>query len=59
MIHIRNISDCHCLSHTPELQREVISYLLYCQWEADDDDPDSQDFNFSVFSESDIPILRL
>ncbi len=46
MIHIRNISDCYLLSNSPELQREVISYLLYCQYEsqeyADDDDPDSQ-----------------
>ena len=54
MQHIRNISDCHCLSHTPELQREVISYLLYCQWElqeyAGEDDPDFQSFRFSVFS---------
>ena len=59
MIHIHNISDCHLLTHDPELQREVISYLLYCQYElqeyADDDDID--DFNFSVLSAEDLPIL--
>ena len=62
MRYIRNISDCHCLSHTPELQREVISYMLYCQWElqeyADEDEPDSQDFSFSVFPEGDNSILH-
>ena len=56
MILVRNISDCHLISN-PELQREVISYLLYCQYEADDDPEDQGfvDFNFSVLQKSDIP----
>ena len=62
MRHIRNISDCHLLSHAPELQREVISYLLYCQWELqeydDEDDPDFQNFCFSVFPEGESSILH-
>ena len=53
MIHIRNISDCQLIDN-PELQREVISYLLYCQYEADDD-PEDQEFVFSVLQKSDIP----
>ena len=61
MIHIRNIPDCHLIDN-PELQREVISYLLYCRYElqeyADEEDPDSQHFNFSVFQKSDLPILN-
>ncbi len=60
MIHIRNISDCHLLTHDPELQREVVSYLLYCQYELQEyeDDPDSQDFSFSVLQEYDLSILN-
>ncbi len=56
MIHIRNLQDCHLLTHDPELQREVVSYLLYCQYELQEyeDDPDSQDFSFSVLQESDL-----
>jgi len=55
MIHISNISDTDSLSDTPELQREVIIYLLYCQYELQeyDDDPDFQDFSFSVFQTAD------
>ena len=58
MIHISNLYDCQQLPHDPELQREVISYLLYCQYELqeygeDDDDPDSQGFSFSVFQDDD------
>lgn len=58
MIHIRNLPDCQLLSYDPELQREVISYLLYCQYEADDD-PEDQDFSFSVLQESDVPLLNI
>ena len=54
MIHIRNLSDCHLIK-PPELQREVISYLLYCQYESEDDD---QAFSFSVLQESDLHILN-
>ena len=61
MIHIRNLQDCHLLSHDPDLQREVTSYLLYCQYElqeyADDDDSGTQDFDFVVLAETDLPIL--
>jgi hypothetical protein len=55
MIPISNLYDCQQLNHDPELQREVISYLLYCQYELQeyDDDPDSQDFSFSVFQNTD------
>ena len=60
MIHIRNLHDCHLLTHTPELQREVTSYLLYCRYElqeyADDDDIDN--FYFMVLTEKDLPILH-
>ena len=59
MIHIRNLQDCTLLIHDPELQREVTSYLLYCQYElqeyADDDDID--EFDFMVLTEEDLPIL--
>jgi len=63
MIHIRNISDCHLLTYDPELQREVISYLLYCQYELQEyaDDPESQEFSnfvFSVPQESDLTVLN-
>ncbi|RLB71753.1 MAG: hypothetical protein DRH03_05495 [Deltaproteobacteria bacterium] len=60
MIHIRNISDCHLLTHDPDLQREVISYLLYCQYELQEyaDEDEDQDFNFSVLSVEDLPILN-
>ena len=59
MIHIRNISDCHLIDN-PELQREVTSYLLYCQYELleYEDDPDLQNFNFSILSEPDPSILN-
>ena len=59
MIHIRNINDCHLIDN-PELSREVISYLLYCQYELleYEDDPDLQHFNFSILSASDLPILN-
>ena len=57
MIHIRKLQDCHLLTHDPDLQREVTSYLLYCKYELQeyDDDPD---FNFSVMSSKDIPTIR-
>ncbi len=54
MIHIRNLSDCHLLTHDPELQREVTSYLLYCRYEVQDDDPD---LSFTVLSEEDLSVL--
>ena len=59
MIHIRSISDCHLLTHTPELQREVTNYLLYCQYELQEyaDEDEDQDFNFMVFAEEDLPML--
>ncbi len=57
MIHISNLSDCHLLLHDSELYREVTSYLLYCIHESMDDD-DDHDFNFSVPSEEDLPILN-
>ncbi len=58
MIHIRNISDCHLLTHDPELFREVVSYLLYCQYELQEygEDPDDIDsFNFVVLTEANLP----
>ena len=58
MILISNLSDCNLLLHNPELYREVTSYLLYCQHESMGDDPDPQDFNFSVLSADDLPILN-
>jgi len=60
MIHIRNLSDCHLLTHDPELQREVTSYLLYCRQELleYEDEEDIDDFNFMILSESDLPILQ-
>ena len=62
MIHINNLADCHILLHDPELYREVISHLLYCQYElqqyADDVDPDPQEFSFSVLQESDLPMTN-
>jgi len=61
MIPISNLSDCQQLNHDPELQREVISYLLYYQYELQeyDDDPDFQDFSFSVFqNDDDLQVLE-
>ena len=60
MIHIRNLSDCHLLTHDPDLQREVTSYLLHCQWELQEyvGDDEDQDFNFSVLSAEDLPMLN-
>ncbi len=60
MIHIYNISDCHLLTHDPDLQREVTSYLLYCRWELleYEDEEDLEDFNFMVLAEEDLPMLN-
>lgn len=60
MIHIRNLNDCHLLTHTPELQREVTSYLLYCRQELleYEDEDDLDDFNFMVLDEEDLPTLN-
>ena len=62
MIHIRNLQDCHLISHDPDLQREVTSYLLYCRYELleyeDEEDIDAQDFNFQVLSAEDLPTLN-
>ena len=57
MIHIRNLSDCILLSHDPDLQREVASYLLYCRHELQEycDEDDIDDFNFMVLTEADLP----
>ena len=60
MIHIRNLQDCHLLTNDPDLQREVTSYLLYCQYELQEysDDDDIDDFDFMVLAEADLPILQ-
>jgi len=60
MIHINNISDCHLIIN-PELQREVISYLLYCQYEIQEyaDEDDDPDLNFTVLSEEDLPMSAI
>ena len=62
MINIQNLSECDQLIDDPELQREVTSYLLYCHHElqmyTDEDDPDSQDFRFSVLAHEDLPMLN-
>ncbi len=56
MIHIHNLHDCNLLLHDPELQREVTSYLLYCQYESMEDD--DHDFSFSVLSADDLSVLH-
>ena len=56
MIHISNLHDCHLLTHDPDLQREVTSYLLYCQYELQEYADD--DFDFMVLAEEDLPILN-
>ena len=61
MINIRKLSDCHLLTHDPDLQREVISYLLYCQYELleyGDATDDLDDFNFMVLTEEDLSMLK-
>ena len=62
MIHIRKLEDCHLLTHDPDLQREVTSYLLYCRSELleyeEEEDVDDHDFNFQVLSEEDLPMLN-
>ena len=62
MIHIHNISelqDCHLLTHNPDLQREVTSYLLYCRYEIQQycGEDDDISLNFMVLAEADLPIL--
>lgn len=58
MIHIDRTQDCHLID-PPELQREVISYLLYCQYEVQQfaDEDDEFDAHFSVLSAEDLPTL--
>jgi len=46
MIHIQNPQDCQSLSN-PELQREVISYLLYCRMEFLEEEADIDDHGFN------------
>ena len=60
MIHIRNLQDCHLLRHDPDLQREVTSYLLYCQYELQEyaDDDDLEYFDFVVLAEEDLHMLQ-
>ena len=55
MIHIRNLFDCHLLTHDPDLQREVTSYLLYCQYELQKYADNDEDFDFMVLTEEDLP----
>jgi len=55
MIHISNLHDCQLLLHEPELFREVTSHMLYCQHESMEDD--DIDFNFTVLSVEDMPML--
>ena len=59
MIHIRNLQDCHLLTHAPELQREVTSYILYCRAALleYEDEEDLDDFDFMVLSKEDLPML--
>ena len=60
MIHINKLSDCHLLTYDPDLQREVISYLLYCRSELleYEDEEDIDGFNFMILDEEDIPMLN-
>jgi hypothetical protein len=52
MIHISKMQDLSAIRDDPELQREVISYLLYCQYEiqeySDEYDLDDHDFNMFI-----------
>ena len=59
MIHARNLHDCHLLSHDPDLQREVTSYLLYCYAELleYEDKETIDDFNFMVLNKEDLLML--
>lgn len=58
MIHVHTLADTHQLTHTPELCREVTSYLLYCRHELlEYGDEEENDFNFLVLSEEDVPLL--
>ncbi len=60
MIHIRNLPDCQLLIDSPELYREVASYLLYCRHELleYEDEEDIDDSNFMVLAEEDLPMLN-
>lgn len=62
MIHIRNQSDLHLITHDPELWREVYGYISVCisefQEYADYDDLAVHDFNFSLISEEDINYIN-
>ena len=58
MIHIRNLHDCQLLTHDPDLQREVTSYLLYCQYEIQEYAYDDEDFDFVVLAEEDLHMLH-
>lgn len=60
MFHIRCMDDLDAIRDDPELQREVTSYLLYCQYEIQQyaDEDDDFDFNFMVLNEEDLPMLN-
>jgi len=59
MIYISNTQDCQSISN-PELQREVISYLLYCQYEIQQyaDEDDDFDINFQILDAEDLLMLN-
>jgi len=59
MIHISVTEDCLSIDN-PELQREVSSYLLYCQFEIQQygDEDDDFEANFIVLSEEDLSMLN-
>jgi len=60
MINIRNLPDTDFFINNPELQREVTSYLLYCQYEIQQyaDEDDDHDFNFQILDAEDLPMLN-
>lgn len=60
MIHIRNLPDCQLIIDSPELYREVTSYLLYCRAELleYEDEDDVDDFNFIILRKEDLPMLN-
>ena len=60
MTHIRNLQDCHLLTHDPELYREVVGFMLYCRFEFLKYEyvEDLDAFDFIVLAEADLPILQ-
>jgi hypothetical protein len=53
MINICNITDCLEKIEDPVLFREITAYLLFCQYEIEEED----ELNFTILTQDDLHIL--